>query len=162
MEHTIGIKQENLSKVTEQLNTFLADEYLVYTKTKNAHWNTEGRDFYDKHKFYEMQFEELDKIIDDLAERIRTLGHYAPATLKQFLQLTHLTEAPGDIKESRDFVKELLADHQSIIIHFRENIDRFANGLGDQGTSDFITGIMEKHEKMAWMLQEQLNKITTH
>ena len=156
MEHTLGIKPENLSKVAAELNIFLADEFLLYTKTKNAHWNTEGRDFYEKHKFYEMQFEELDNIIDDLAERIRTLDHYAAATLKQFLQLTHLSEAPGDLKDSLGFVKELLADHESVIIHFRENIDRFATEFDDQGTSDFITGIMEKHEKMAWMLQEQL------
>ena len=59
MEHKMGIKAENLSKVAVQLNIFLADEFLLYTKTKNAHWNTEGQDFYEKHKFYEMQFEEL-------------------------------------------------------------------------------------------------------
>jgi starvation-inducible DNA-binding protein len=156
MEHTLGIKSELVSKVVAQLAIFLADEFLLYTKTKNAHWNTEGRDFYDKHKFYEMQFEELDKITDDLAERIRTLGHYARASLKSFLQITHLSEAPGYVNDSMDFVKELLADHESVIIHFRETIDRFANEFHDQGTSDFITGIMERHEKMAWMLREQL------
>ena len=156
MEYTMGIKPENLSKAATQLNIFLADEFLLYAKTKNAHWNTEGRDFYEKHKFYEMQFEELDKIIDDLAERIRTLGHYAVATLKRFLQLTHLSEGPEGMNDHMGFVKELLADHESIIIHFRENIGRFANEFHDQGTSDFITGILERHEKMAWMLREQL------
>jgi len=156
MEHTMGIKPENLSKSADLLNIFLADEFILYTKTKNAHWNTEGRDFYEKHKFYEMQFEELDEMIDDLAERIRNIGHFAPATLKRFLQLTHLSEATVDVNDSSSFLKELLADHESIIIHYRENIDHLANELNDQGTSDFITGIMEKHEKMAWMLREQL------
>ena len=157
MEPAIGIKPENLFKSADLLNIFLADEYILYTKTKNAHWNTRGRDFYEKHKFYEMQFEELDKIIDDLAERIRTLGHFAPASLKRFLQLTHFSESSGQLNDSMDFVKDLLADHESIIIHFRENIDRLANEFHDQGSSDFITGILEKHEKMAWMLREQLN-----
>ena len=156
MEHTMGIKAANLSKAAAQLNIVLADEFLLYTKTKNAHWNTEGRDFYEKHKFYEMQFEELDKIIDDLAERIRALDHYVPATLKRFLQLTHLSEASGQINDSIDLVKELLADHESITIHFRETIGRFANEFDDEGTSDFITGLMERHEKMAWMRREQL------
>jgi len=156
MEHAIGIKSENVSMVAAQLSIFLADEFLLYTKTKKAHWNTEGRDFYEKHKFYEMQFEELDKIIDDLAERIRTLDHYPPATLKRFLELTHLNEENSTTNESISFVKELLADHESIIIHFRENIGRFADEFHDQGTSDFITGVMERHEKMAWMLREQL------
>jgi starvation-inducible DNA-binding protein len=156
MEHTMGIKPENLSKAAAQLNIFLADEFLLYTKTKKAHWNTEGRDFYEKHKFYEMQFEELDKIIDDLAERIRTLDHFPVASLKRFLELTHLSEANGAGNESMSFIKDLLADHESVIIHFRENIDRFANEFDDQGSSDFITGIMERHEKMTWMLREQL------
>src|SRR5258705_4436506 len=122
MEYTMGIKPETLSKSADLLNIFLTDEFLLYTKTKNAHWNTEGRDFYEKHKFFEMQFEELDNIIDDLAERIRTLGHYPPATLKRFLQLTHLSETARDMNASKSFVKELLADHESIIIHFRETI----------------------------------------
>ncbi|HET6993948.1 MAG TPA: DNA starvation/stationary phase protection protein [Chitinophagaceae bacterium] len=156
MEHTMGIKSENASKVADQLNIFLADEFLLYTKTKNAHWNSEGRDFYEKHKFYELQFEELDKIMDDLAERIRTLGHYAPATLKRFLQLTHLSETTEYMKDSMGFVRALLEDHESIIIHFRENIGRFANEFEDQGTSDFIIGILERHEKITWMLREQL------
>lgn len=156
MKHTMGIKEENLSKAAAQLNIFLADEFLLFTKTKNAHWNTAGRDFYEKHKFYEMQFKQLDKIIDDLGERIRTLGHYASATLKSFLQLTHLSEAPRNMNDSTGFLKQLLTDHESIIIHFRENIGRFVNEFNDRGTSDLITGIMEKHEKMAWMLREHL------
>lgn len=156
MEHTIGIRAEYLSKTAELLNIFLADEFLLYTKTKNAHWNIEGPDFYDKHKFFEAQYEQLDDILDALAERIRTIGHYAPAILKRFLQLTHLSEASGEKNDSRGFVRELLADHESIIIHFRESISRIAIELHDQGTSDFITGIMEKHEKMAWMLREHL------
>lgn len=156
MEHTMGIKSENVARVAAQLNIFLADEFLLFTKTKKAHWNTEGRDFYEKHKFYEIQFEELDRIIDDLAERIRTLDHYPPASLKQFLQLTHLSEESWHGNDDLGYVKELLADHESMIIHFRENIDRFANELHDSGTSDFITGILERHEKMSWMLREQL------
>jgi starvation-inducible DNA-binding protein len=156
MEHTIGIKAEHLVKSAALLNVFLADEYLLYTKTKNAHWNIEGPDFYEKHKFFETQFEQLDDILDELAERIRTLGHYAAATLKNFLQITHLSEAPDKNNGSKGFMKILLIDHESIIFHYRENINRFANEFHDQGTSDFITGIMEKHEKMAWMLREHL------
>ena len=132
MQPNIGIKPENLSGVSHVLSGILADEFLLYTKTRNAHWNVEGPDFHDKHKFFESQYEQLDEIMDEVAERIRMLGHYAPATLKAFLQLTHLTE------------------------QMRENIDRFANEFKDLGTSDFITGLMEEHEKMAWMLRSHL------
>jgi starvation-inducible DNA-binding protein len=156
MQPNIGIKPENLSEVAKTLSTFLADEFVLYTKTRNAHWNVEGPDFHDKHKFFESQYNELDEIMDEVAERIRILGHYAPATLKDFLQLTHLTEQIRSKNDSQGFIKELLGDHESIIVFLRENINRFANELQDAGTSDFITGIMETHEKMAWMLRAHL------
>jgi starvation-inducible DNA-binding protein len=156
MQPNIGIKPENLTAVAKTLSAFLADEFLLYTKTRNAHWNVEGPDFHDKHKFFESQYDELDEIMDEVAERIRMLGHYAPATLKDFLQLTHLTEQIRSKNDSQGFIKELLEDHESIIVFLRENIKRFADELNDAGTSDFITGIMETHEKMAWMLRSHL------
>ena len=156
MQPNIGIKPENLTAVAQTLNSFLADEFVLYTKTRNAHWNVEGPDFHDKHKFFESQYDELDEIMDAVAERIRTLGHYAPATLKDFLQLTHLTEQIRSKNDSQGFIRELLADHESIIVYLRENINKIANDYNDAGTSDFITGIMETHEKMAWMLRSHL------
>lgn len=134
----------------------LADEYVLYTKTRNAHWNITGVDFYDKHKFFESQFGQLDNFIDNVAERIRAIGHYAPATLKSFLQLTQLTETSREKNDEQGFIKELLSDHEAIIIKLRENINHFAIDLKDVGTSDFITGIMEEHEKMAWFLRSHL------
>jgi len=156
MEPKIGIKEENLAKVAHSLSQILADEYVLYTKTKKAHWNVEGADFYNKHLFFEQQYEQLDEIIDTIAERIRILGHYAPASLKEYLSLTHLSEHPIDKNDSLSYIKELLADHESIMIHLRENIARFAEMLRDLGTSDYITGLMETHEKMAWMLRSHL------
>jgi starvation-inducible DNA-binding protein len=156
MTPAIGIDQKDLTEVAHTLTKVLADEFLLYTKTRNAHWNVEGPDFYAKHTFFEGQYEMLDETMDNVAERIRALGHYAPATLKQFLQLTHLTEASRELNDSAGFMKELLADHESIIVFLRENINRFANELHDAGTSDFITGLMETHEKMAWMLRAHL------
>ena len=156
MKTNIGITDSNRQAVADALAKILADEYVLYTKTRNAHWNVEGADFHDKHKFFEGQYEQLDDYIDDVAERIRTLGHYAPATLQSFLSLTHLTEASREKNDSAGFLKELLVDHESIIIHLRENINRFANELGDLGTSDFITGLMEGHEKMAWFIRSHL------
>lgn len=156
MQPNIGIKPENLTAVAHQLNGILADEFLLYTKTRNAHWNVEGPDFHAQHIFFEKQYEALDEIMDSVAERIRTLGHYAPGTLKDFLQLTRITEQTREKNDSAGFIRELLADHETIIVAMRENIDRFANEYKDAGTSDFITGLMEEHEKMAWMLRAHL------
>jgi len=156
MNPKIGIKKENLSKVAQALSGFLADEFLLYLKTRNAHWNIEGSDFHTMHKFFEEQYEQLDGTMDEVAERIRMLGHYAPATMKSYLELTHLTEQSRQKNDSAGFIRELLGDHESIIIRLRENINLFASELNDLGTSDFITGLMETHEKMAWMLRAHL------
>jgi starvation-inducible DNA-binding protein len=98
----------------------------------------------------------LDETMDQVAERIRTLGHYAPGTLKSFLQLTHLTEQSREKNDSTGFIKELLGNHESLIIELRGLINLFAEEWQDVGTSDFITGLMETHEKMAWMLRAHL------
>lgn len=157
MKTNIGIKQDNISKIVDVLTKILADEFVLYTKTKRAHWNVEGPDFYNKHLFFEQQYDAIDEIVDTVAERIRALGHYTPATLKDFLALTHLTEELKEKNDSNGFIKELLLDHESIIIYLRENINPIANELQDAGTSDFITGLVENHEKMAWMLRAHLN-----
>ena len=76
--------------------------------------------------------------------------------MARFLKLTHLTEVSREKNDSGSFIKSLLEAHGTIIIHLRENIDRIANEWKDAGTSDFITGLMEAHEKMAWMLRAHL------
>jgi starvation-inducible DNA-binding protein len=156
MNTKIGITPKNLQAVSTELSKLLADEFVLYTKTRNAHWNVEGADFHSMHVFFEQQYNQLDEYMDSVAERIRQLGHYAPATLQSFLSLTHLTEKLGEKNDSLGFIKELLIDHENIIIFLRENINRFANDYGDAGTSDFITGLMEKHEATAWMLRAHL------
>lgn len=156
MNTEIGISESNRNAVALELSKLLADEFLLYTKTRNAHWNVTGPDFHTMHLFFESQYEQLEEVVDSVAERIRTLGHYAPATLAEYLQLTHLTEKSGQDNTSAGFLKELLADHESIIIFLRENINPFASKYEDAGTSDFITGLMEQHEKLAWMLRAHL------
>jgi len=156
METSIGIKPDLTAKVALELSRILADEFVLYTKTRNAHWNVEGPDFFNQHKFFENQYEQLDETMDDVAERIRSIGHYAPATLREYLKLTKLSEQLREANDSKGYIKELLSDHESIIIHLRENISRFADEYKDLGTSDFITSLMETHEKMAWMLRAHL------
>ncbi|MCF2443961.1 DNA starvation/stationary phase protection protein [Dyadobacter sp. CY345] len=153
MKANIGISEENRNAVAAQLAKLLADEFVLYTKTRNAHWNVEGADFHAMHLFFESQYQQLDEVMESVAERIRKIGHYAPATLSQLLKLTHLTEATANKNDSNGFLKELLEDHESIITFIRGNINPFANEYHDAGTSDFITGLLETHEEMAWMLR---------
>jgi starvation-inducible DNA-binding protein len=156
MKPEIGIKPANTAEVAQSLNRLLADEHVLYIKTRKAHWNVEGPDFLTIHRFFEEQYKQLEQMIDDVAERIRTIGHYTEATLAGFLKETHLTEETREKNNSAGFIKSLLEDHQAIIIHLRENINRYNEEWKDAGTSDFITGLMEAHEKMAWMLSAHL------
>jgi starvation-inducible DNA-binding protein len=153
METRIGIKEENRKKAAHILAKVLADEFLLSTKTRNAHWNVEGPDFYDKHKFFEFQYSQLDEILDQVAERIRALGHYAPASLKQYLELTHFTEALHEKNDSQGFIKELLTDHENLIIELRERIHVFEKDVKDVGSTDFLIGLIKFHETTAWMLR---------
>ena len=156
MKPNIGISQEHLAEISNTLSHILADEFVLYTKTRNAHWNVEGPDFHSMHVFFESQYNEIAEIVDSVAERIRILGHYAPATLREFLELTHLTEKSREKNDSAGFIKELLNDHESIIIHIRSQINTLAGKLKDAGTSDYLTGLTEYHEKSAWILRSHL------
>lgn len=156
MQAKIGISPEHLAKVANSLNSILADEFVLYVKTLKAHWNVQGPDFHSKHIFFEQQYGEMQELIDAIAERIRTLGHFPVASLQEFLNLTHLTEQTRESNDSKGHITDLLNDHESILIRLRENIDGYADALKDAGTSDYITGLMEKHEKMAWMLRAHL------
>ena len=156
MKPNIGISEQHLAEVSEILSHILADEFVLYSKTRNAHWNLEGPNFHSMHVMFESQYNEIAEIVDRVAERIRMVGHYAPATLKQFLELTHLTEQIREKNDSKGFIKELLNDHEAIIINIRMRINRSAEQLKDSGTSDYLTGLIEYHEKIAWILRSHL------
>ena len=139
MKTQIGIKPEDSVQVADALNKLLSDEHVLYIKTRNAHWNVEGPDFASVHIFFEGQYDELEDIIDKVAERIRSIGHYAEGTMSEYLKLTQLSEESREGNDSPSYIKDLLSDHEAVIIELRENITRFAEDLHDLGTSDFIT-----------------------
>ncbi len=151
MKTNIGLTDNQRKSVVHLLSTLLADEYVLYTRTRNYHWNVDGPHFNDLHKFFESQYETLDGNIDEIAERIRALGHKTPATLGEFLKATRLKENPIHVG-AKEMVSFLLFDHETIIRALRSDVEETAK-QGDAGTSDFLTGLMEQHEKTAWMLR---------
>ncbi|WP_324028146.1 DNA starvation/stationary phase protection protein [Maribacter sp. BPC-D8] len=152
----IGISAENRQEIADQLAKILADEFVLYSKTLNFHWNIEGPDFHSVHLYLETLYEEQQEVVDTVAEKIRAIGHYVPATLKDYSQLTHLTEKTKGKNDSQSIFAELLEDHESIIIFIREEIAPIADKWKAEGISDYITGLMEQHEKTAWMLRSHL------
>lgn len=156
MKTNIGLTEEARQKTTNILSQLVADEFVLFTKTRNAHYNVEGIDFHAMHLFFETQYGELEEKIDAVAERIRHLGHYAPSSLKDYLRLTHLTEErDNEGNNSAAWIKDLTKDHEAIIIFIRENIETIEE-LNDVGTADFLVGLMEEHEKAAWMLRAHI------
>lgn len=156
MKTTIGIKKNNREAVVQMLKQLLADEYVLYTKYRNAHWNVEGIDFHSKHVFFEEEYNKLEKTIDEVAERIRMLGFYSPGTMQQFIELSGLKENGPEQNDSASFMEVLLEDHRAIIKFIRDSISDNAEANNDEGTADFITAIMQMHEQMAWMLRASL------
>ncbi|MEP7363663.1 MAG: DNA starvation/stationary phase protection protein [Acidobacteriota bacterium] len=156
MELQTGLTKDQRQGVIALLKTLVANEYILYTKTRNFHWNVTGPLFHDLHKFFESQYEEIDETIDEVAERIRSLGGIAPGSLAEMLALTTLKEAPGGSMKSQEMVGALLSDHEAVIVSLREGLEAAQSKFGDAGTADFLTGLMEEHEKMAWMLRSML------
>lgn len=156
MKPDIGITDKNLKGITDMLSVVLADAYLLYTKTRKFHWNVNGQSFMELHKLFEDQYNKLEEAIDEIAERINKLGAPTIGTLKEFAALTTLKETPGKYPDQLSMIKELLADHETVIKTIRKNIDDCEDKFKDKGTADFLTGIILQHETIAWTLRRYL------
>ncbi len=154
----IEIAASNREAVIEMLNRLLADEHVLMLKTHNYHWNVLGPSFDPMHKFFGEQYEMLDDIVDDVAERARALGGKAVGTMREYLELTRLSEHPGEYPDVMTMIANLLADHETIIRELRKDIDESLEKYGDVGTSDFLTDLIRQHEKMAWFLRSFLQE----
>ena len=156
MKPAIGLSDEQRQGVVTILNTLLSDEYLLYTKTRNYHWNIFGPQFNDLHKFFEGHYEELEEVADAVAERARALGGFALGTMTEFVQRTRLREHPQEYPDARHMLSNLLTDHESLIRQLRADAETCDEKFHDLGTNDFLAGLMERHEKMAWMFRSFL------
>jgi starvation-inducible DNA-binding protein len=153
MQPHLGISEKHLHAVNSLLSAALADEVTLYTKTRKFHWNVSGDSFMELHLLFEAQYKELEEAIDEIAERINKLGGKTIGTMKEFLELTRLKESPGKYPSRKEMIKELLDDHEGIIVQLRKDIDECTDALKDAGTADFLTGLMEDHETNAWKLR---------
>ncbi len=144
----------NIEEVVTFLNTLLADEYVLYTKTRNAHWNVGGPHFFEFHVFLENQYNDLDQIIDDVADQIRSLGYYALGSMKDFLTITDIPEENHDFNNSGQIIQTLARSHDMITRMIRKKINLVSNEYKDPDTAELVTGLIKKHEKMAMELSE--------
>ena len=156
MDIDIGIAPKDRKKIANSLSHLLADTYTLYLKTHNFHWNVEGPMFQTLHILFMEQYTEAWNAIDLIAERIRSLGHYAPGTYSEFQKLASIKETEGVPKATR--MIELLIEGQEAIVRTARSVLPVADKASDEPTLDLLTQRMQIHEKNAWMLRSLLQK----
>jgi starvation-inducible DNA-binding protein len=152
----IGLSEDKRAGVAEILNHLLANESVIYTKTRNFHWNVTGPLFYSLHNLLEEQYTQIATSNDEIAERARQMGFRAIGSMQEFLDLASIKESRDENLSDTDMVARLVEDHESIIKQMRKDIEKLEDELEDAGTADFVTGLMQMHEEMAWMLRSLL------
>jgi starvation-inducible DNA-binding protein len=154
MEPNIGINEEHRAKIADGLSRLLADSYSLYLKTHNYHWNVTGPHFNSLHQMFEDQYTELAPAIDEIAERIRSLGVRAPGSYSEFAKLTGIEEGTGT-ESAEDMTRQLVLGHEAVARTAREAFAA-ADEADDEPTADLLTQRMQIHEKTAWMLRSTL------
>ena len=150
----IGISDENRHAIASGVSRLLADSYLLYLKTHNFHWNVTGPQFDSLHKLFEEQYTELAAAIDDIAERIRALGEFAPGSLATYLELASIQEETGH-PDASHMLSQLVADHEAVAATAR-SLFPLVEQAHDEVTADLLTQRLTVHEKTAWMLRSHV------
>lgn len=150
----IGIDNEARATIAQGLSRLLADSYTLYLKTHNYHWNVTGPRFRDLHLLFEEQYTELATAVDEIAERIRTLGFVAPGTYAAFSQLTAITEE-NTVPAAEEMLSNLVIAQETLVRTAREILPA-AQQADDESSASLIADRMVVHEKSAWMLRSLL------
>jgi starvation-inducible DNA-binding protein len=156
MEIDIGIPAQQRAAIAHGLSRLLADTYVVYLKTHSFHWNVEGPMFQTLHQMFMEQYTETWNAVDLIAERIRSLGEYAPGTYQEYSKLARIKETEG-VPKAEEMVRLLIEGQQGIVRTAREVLP-IVEEANDQPTLDLLTQRMQVHEKNAWMLRSLLKK----
>lgn len=147
---------ENIVK--EVLTPVLADEYVLYTKLHNYHWNIVGPQFFGVHRLLEEQYNELQPLFDEIAEVIRSYRHNAIGTLKEFSDNTRLNEHPNEYPNETQMIQNLVSDHEKMASNLKVDLKKISENGEYPDIEDMLTSTIEKHVKMAWLLRSIIKK----
>ncbi|MFC0034716.1 Dps family protein [Cardiobacterium valvarum] len=156
MTINIGMTESQRKTIAEDLTKVLADSYTLYLKTHNYHWNIEGPQFRTLHLMFEEQYTELAAAIDEIAERIRALGYYAPGSYSEYAALTSIKEGKANT-DATTMIRELVEGQETVVRTCRALFPA-VDEASDEPTADLLTTRMQTHEKTAWMLRSLLEK----
>ncbi len=151
MQIDIGIKESDRKEIADGVSRLLADTFALYLATHGFHWNVTGPQFQTLHTMFETQYNELWLALDEIAERIRALGSFAPASYKQLGALASV-EVPTDVPSANEMVKRLVQGHEAVAKTARSVFPAAERGA-DEATCDLLVQRMRVHEKTAWMLR---------
>jgi starvation-inducible DNA-binding protein len=154
MDIQTGIGGDDRKRIAEELSRLLADSYTLYLKSHNYHWNVTGPMFQTLHLMFEVHYNELALAVDEIAERIRALGHPAPATYREFTQLASIEE-DETLPDATGMIRNLVAGHEAVVATARGVVGA-ADEAADVATADLATRRIDIHEKTAWMLRSLL------
>lgn len=154
MKVNIGIPEESRKEIAKGLSRVLADSYTLYLKTHNYHWNVTGPMFQTLHTMFETHYTELAAAVDEIAERIRALGEFAPGSYTDFKELSAVKEANG-VPEATKMVADLVDSHETVARTARAVFEAAEKG-NDEASLDLLTQRIQIHEKTAWMLRSLL------
>ncbi|MFA5662684.1 Dps family protein [Castellaniella sp.] len=150
----IGISDQDRAAVVTELSRTLADTYTLYLMTHNFHWNVTGPMFSALHNLFMTQYTEIWQALDEIAERIRALGHYAPGTYAEYARLSSIAE-PTSVPSAEGML-QMLVDGNEAVARTARAAFRVADEVNDQPTADLLTQRLDIHEKNAWMLRSML------
>lgn len=148
----IGLDENARKSVAAAVNATLADTYALYMKTHAYHWNVTGPQFHTLHVMFEEQYREMWTALDEIAERVRALGEFAPTSGKVLAELSAIDSADSEPPAASAMVAKLLEGHETLIRRAREGLG-VAEEAGDAATADLLTVRIQTHEKTAWMLR---------
>lgn len=157
MEAKIGLPKKDLTKSIDNLTVVLANEMILYVKTRKFHWNISGNSFMELHKLFEMHYDLLAKTADEVAERISGLGGKAIGSMKDFLKHGQLEENSKESNTQKQMLDELIENHQTIMVNIRKSIDEIGEKTDDVVTEDFLTDVLKMHENISWQLTKYSN-----
>lgn len=150
----MALKIENKDKIIEILNQVLADEVLLYQKLRNYHWNVKGPNFLSLHELMEKDYDAIAEIADKVAERVAGYGGEAIGNMAEILEAARLEETP-ETPDAEGMISELVLDNETMAHNLKLDLEMCAE-YGDPGAEDLLTGIMQDHIDMAWMLRSFL------
>ncbi len=152
-----GLSKKEITTSTSNLTIVLGSEMVFYVKMRNYHWNITGNSFIELHRLIEEHYKKVELIIDDVAERVSTLGGTAIGSMEEFLKNSVIEESTSESLHQKNMLEDLWNDHNTMATKIREFIEIIEEETKDRVSVDFLTSVLESHESMGWMLKKYLN-----